>query len=410
LSARADARSDIHKQRHVPVMRKPIVNVRTLVAAIVAGALLVGAALWLYPRMSRSSGDSTPQSVAPAQMTARELRFASGSPQLSFIKAEAVTALPEPLLDPLNARIAYDENHTVRLSSPIAGRVTRLFAQPGDRVTAGQTLAILDSPDFAAAAADVAKSQADLQLKQKAYLRTKELYDAEVIARKDFDNAESDLRQTEAEHNRARLRLRNLDPQSASAVASGYALRSPIAGIVSERQVNPGSEVRPDAQAPLFIITDPTHLWVIIDLPERYLGKVKLGQKVTIDVDAYPGGDFWGRIASVGEVLDPATRRVQVRCVVDNPARQLKPEMFARVTPIEDDRAKLPRIQNSSLITGGLYNYVFVEKEPGVFEKRQVVLGLQGRSESYVKEGLGIGERVVVAGALLLNSELSGSE
>ena len=106
-------------------MRKPIVNVRTLVAAIVAGALLVGAALWLYPRMSRSSGDSTPQSVAPAQMNARELRFASGSPQLSFIKAEAVTALPEPLLDPLNARIAYDENHTVRLSSPIAGRVTR---------------------------------------------------------------------------------------------------------------------------------------------------------------------------------------------------------------------------------------------------------------------------------------------
>jgi cobalt-zinc-cadmium efflux system membrane fusion protein len=70
----------------------------------------------------------------------------------------------------------------------------------------------------------------------------------------------------------------------------------------------------------------------------------------------------------------------------------------------------LPRIQNSSLITGGLYNYVFVEKEPGVFEKRQVVLGLQGRSESYVKEGLANGERVVVAGALLLNSELSGSE
>jgi cobalt-zinc-cadmium efflux system membrane fusion protein len=130
---------------------------------------------------------------------------------------------------------------------------------------------------------------------------------------------------------------------------------------------------------------------------------------VTIDVDAYPGGDFWGKVASIGEVLDPATRRVQVRCVVNNPSRQLKPEMFARVTPIEDARVKLPRIQNSALITQGLYSYVFVEKEPGVFEKREVTLGLQGRSESYVKQGLSDGERVVTTGALLLNSELAGS-
>jgi len=95
--------------------------------------------------------------------------------------------------------------------------------------------------------------------------------------------------------------------------------------------------------------------------------------------------------------------------VVNNQSRQLKPEMFARVTPIEDARVKLPRIQNSALITQGLYSYVFVEKEPGVFEKREVTLGLQGRSESYVKQGLSDGERVVTTGALLLNSELAGS-
>jgi cobalt-zinc-cadmium efflux system membrane fusion protein len=352
-------------------------------------------------------GEAKPQAAGPSQLNARELRFAPDSPQLSFIKVEGVQALPEPLLDPLNARVAYDENYTVRVSSPIAGRVTRILVQPGDRVTAGQTLLELDAPDFASAAADVAKSGADLQLKQKAYARTDELYKAEVVARKDFDSAESDLRQAEAEHNRARMRLRNLDPVSRSG-SIGYALRATLAGVVAERNVNPGAEVRPDAPNPLFVITDPAHLWVMIDLPERYLGKIAVGQKVTIDVDAYPGGDFVGQVASIGEVLDPATRRVQVRCVVNNPERRLKPEMYARVTPINDERVKLPRMPNSALLTEGLYSFVFVEKEPGVFEKRRVTLGLQGRSESYVKQGLTEGERVVTVGALLLNSELAG--
>ncbi len=386
------------------------VKTRNVLFITIAAAAAVAAAVWSYTQYAARGEDARPQTAAPARLNARELRFAADSPQLNFVKIESVLALPEPLLDPLNARIAYDENHTVRVSSPIAGRVTRIFVQPGDRVAAGQTLVRLDAPEFASAAADVAKSRADLQFKQKSYARANELHQAEVIARKDFDSAESDLRQSEAEHDRSRLRLRNLEPNLSEAPGNGYTLRAPIAGIVTERTVNPGSEVRPDAPNPLFVITDPTHLWVMIDLPERYLGKIHVGQKVTIDVDAYPGGDFWGRVASIGEVLDPATRRVQVRVVVDNPNRQLKPEMYARVTPINDAGVRLPRIPNSALLTVGLYSYIFVEKEPGVFEKRQVTLGLQGRSESYVKHGLASGERVVAVGALLLNSELAGIE
>jgi cobalt-zinc-cadmium efflux system membrane fusion protein len=381
------------------------VKTRNQILAVSAAAL--AALAWLAAHYLARGTEPKPQAAGPAQVNVRELRFAPDSPQLSFIKVEAVLALPEPLLDPLNARVAYDENYTVRVSSPIAGRVTRLLVQPGDRVVAGQTLMLLDAPEFAAAAADVAKSSADLRLKEKSYARADELYRAEVVARKDFESAESDLRQAEAEQNRARLRLRNLDAASSGAGAV-YALRTPIAGVIAERNVNPGAEVRPDAPNPLFVVTDPTHLWVMIDLPERYLSKVRLGQKVTIDVDAYPGGDFVGQVASIGEVLDPATRRIQVRCVVNNPNRQLKPEMYVRVTPINDERVKLARIPNSALLTVGLYSFIFLEKEPGVFEKRQVTLGLQGHTESYVKQGLAGGERVVTVGALLLNSELTG--
>lgn len=374
----------------------------------IAVLLIMASTAWIYFRYAGRTGDAKPETTSSAQPSARELRFPTGAPQLSFIKVEAIEALPEPLLDPLSARIAYDENYTVRVSSPIAGRVTRMLVQPGDRVTAGQPLIQVDSPEFAAAAADVTKSRADLQLKEKAYARSAELFQAEVIARKDFESAESDLRQSEAEQNRARMRLRNLDPAISDLGGSVYALRAPIAGIVAERNVNPGTEVRPDAQNPLFVITDPAHLWVIVDLPERNLGALRAGQGVFVEVDAYPNQQFPARVAAVGEVLDPSTRRVQVRCVLDNPKRLLKPEMYARVTPLADTKAKLPRIPNSALLTEGLYSFVFVEKEPGVFAKRQVTLGLQGRSETYVKQGLTGGERVVTVGALLLNSELAG--
>ena len=136
---------------------------RNLIFAATAAALALAAAAW-FASQHDWRGAPKSQAAGPAQLNAHELHFAVDSPQLSFIKVEAVEALPEPLLDPLSARIAYDENHTVRVTTPIAGRVTRIFAEPGDRVSAGQTLVSMDAPDFASAGADVAKSRADLQL------------------------------------------------------------------------------------------------------------------------------------------------------------------------------------------------------------------------------------------------------
>lgn len=327
---------------------------------------------------------------------------------MQFIATQGVVLLPEPLLEPLNGRVAYDENYTSRVAAPIFGRVIKIEVQPGDKVKAGQPLAWLDAPEYATAVADVQKNDNDVRLKTRAYQRAKEMVDAEVLARKDYEAAETDLKQAQAELHRAQLKLRNLNSGSQTARDDGrFAVRAPISGVIADRQVNPGGEVRPDAQNPLFVITDPTRVWVMIDLPERYLGKVAVGQIVSVEVDAYKGIDLNGRIASIGQVLDAATRRVQVRSVVENQRQLLKPEMFARVTPLSEERQKRARIPNSALVSEGLYSFVFVEKEPGVFEKRKVELGLQGRDESYVKSGLSEGEKIVASGALLLQSELA---
>jgi cobalt-zinc-cadmium efflux system membrane fusion protein len=339
--------------------------------------------------------------------TSDTLHFDAHAPQLSFIRINQVEAYPEPLVEPLNARIAYDDNRTARVFSPIAGRVVKILAETGRQVKKGDGLLILDAPDYAQAVADMSRADADLLRKKEAYERAKLTFDAKGLALKDLESAEADWRQAGAEAVRARSRLANLNGD-AHGVSEQYVLRAPQSGVVSERQVNAGSEVRPDAPNPLFVITDPAHVWVQIDLPEQEIGKVQVGQAVLVQVDAYPDEAFSGRVTVIDGALDPVTRRMQVRCEIDNSDQKLKPEMYARASPIADMRSSLPRIPNTAIVTQGLYSYVFVEQSVGVLQRRKVTLGLQGHEDSYVKSGLKAGERVATTGALLLNAELAG--
>ena len=345
-----------------------------------------------------------------AHKNADEVVLPEDSPQEANLRIETVTEMVAPTAEPFNGKISFDENFTSRISSPILGRATKLHAQIGDTVKAGQALVSIDSPDLGGAIADYRKAMADLELKRKALERSQMLLDGGVIAHKDFESSEADMAQSQAEATRTKGRLKNLNIDSNSAAgAETFTLKAPMTGVVVDRQINVGNEVRPDANTPLFIITNPSHLWATIDLPERDLSKISLGQPISIQVDAYQNESFTGRIQSIGTMVDPVTRRIQVRCSVDS-KNKLKPEMYARITPLNNRNQKAIRIPNSALITEGLYSYVFVETSPGHLKKRRVTLDVQEREYATVKAGLSAGEKLVVSGAILLNSELSAGK
>ena len=376
-------------------------RIPTLVLA--AAMLAVG---FLVATLLRGGGQPAAE---PAPAAAREpgvLKIAPGAPQLAAIKVAMVEEAPLPLAEPLNARITYDENVTSRVSSPIPGRVDRLYVSPGDPVSVRDPLLTIDSPDLAAAVADLKKASSDEARKKHAFERAGKLLEADIAPRKDFETAQADYDQARAETRRAELRLRNLGPAPAGESAQ-YTVRAPIAGVVVDRHANPGMQVRPDLADPLFVITDPTRLWVIIDLPERALGKVQPGRPVAVEVDAFPNERFEAKVAWVGEIVDPATRRVPVRCTLLNPYRRLKPEMYARATLLAEHGERAVRVPNEALVTEGLYTFAFVERAPGEFERRKLSLAFQTPESSYVLSGLVAGERVVVGGALLLNAELA---
>jgi cobalt-zinc-cadmium efflux system membrane fusion protein len=378
------------------------------VVVLLSVLVLAAAAYLVWQKIQPSSA---PASLAPTatKKTADTLHFEANAPQLSFIRIKPVEAFPEPLVEPLNARIAYDDNLTARVFTPITGRVVKILAEIGQTVAKGEGILVLDSPDFAQAVADADKAAADLLRKKETVERSRLLFTAQGLAYKDLESAEADWHQAEAEAVRAKARLANLNGNPGRH-AGQYVLVAPHAGVISERQVSAGSEVRPDAQTPLFVITDPTHVWVQVDLPEQLISKVNVGQAVLAQVDAYPNDSFLGKITVIAGALDPVTRRMQVRCEFDNSQLKLKPEMYARVSPIADDHLRLSRIPNTAIVTQGLYSYVFIEKSVGVLQRRKVTLGLQGHEYSFVKEGLNVGEKVVATGALLLNAELAGND
>lgn len=367
-----------------------------LLVAVAAGGILAARHL---------EAAAPPDAVAAKPAEPGVLRYPAGAPQLAALTVRPVQLLPLPVSEPLNGRLAMDETRSARVSSPIAGRVLSIRAEIGDRVARDAVLLQADAPELAAADADWRKAQADEVRKRLGYERARNLLAHEVVPQKDVEMAEADYRQSAAESRRTALRMKSL--HASGAENGSFSLRSPIAGIVVERQVTPGMELRPDLANPLFVITDPSRLWLLVDVPERSLARIRTGQKVSVETETYPGVQFAGLVERTGFALDPATRRVQIRASVPNADGRLRPEMYVRVAFLSESAESAVAVANTGLITEGVNSYAFVEKHPGVFEKRQVSLALRGRDRSYVNGGLEAGERVVTEGALLLNAEMA---
>ena len=335
------------------------------------------------------------------------LTFPADSPQLASIKASQVTQRQDSAVE-LTGRLVWDENRSVRVYPPLAGRVARIFVEPGAQVKVGQALVSLASPDFGQAQADAGRAVADSALAEKNLARIRELHENGVAPRKDLVQAEADHARTQSELARAQGRVRMYG--GGSNIDQTLTLKSPIAGTVVERNVNPGQELRPDQSgaAALFVITDPARLWVQIDAHESDLAVLSKGAGFGIRVPTYPGETFAAQLELIADFVDPQTRVIKARGSIANADRRLKGEML--VTAIFE--AKGPRgVEVSSravIFSDGAY-FAFVERAKGSYERVRVVPGPERGGRLTIASGLATGQAVVSEGALLLQQVFLGS-
>ncbi len=372
---------------------------KRLMAAGVAAAIAVLAYALLNP---------TPTAKPPVPepiVQGKQLRFPAGHPQIALLSTVAAKAA-ESITIELPARLVWNEERTQRIYPAFAGRVLSLSADIGQSVNAGQVLATLASPEFGAAQADTAKAMADAQVADRALARHQTLFDADVISRKELDSTEAEALRARAELARAQARTRMYG--SAQNVNQQLGLAATVKGVVVERNLSAGQEVRPDQGGPgnpaLFVVSDPSVLWVQIDAREADIASLQPGTKISLALPNYPDQSFEAKIAATGDFIDSATRAIKVRAVIDNAKRLLKAEMLGTAR-IQRKLAAGVLVPASAVQLRGAEHWAYVQTEAGVYEPRRVKLGYEGIHEVLVVDGVQAGELVVKDNGLLLARE-----
>lgn len=316
-------------------------------------------------------------------------------------------------------RITTNEEVTVRIFSPVFGRVEKIMVDVNQEVHAGDVLTRLLSPDMGQAQSDAHKAAADLVAKTRIFYRTQDLLQHGAAAVSDLDQARDDMEQAQAEKARADVRLTQLYGSPTEILDGTYPLKTPISGVVVDKNINPGMEVRPDSQlanapnffTPLFTITDPSNLWIMVDVTEKELPQLNPGDTLTVRSTAFPGKKFPGKILKVGDMLDPATRTAKVRGSVENLGGLLKPEMYVNVDITGPNAAKdVVEVPSKAVLFVDNKHYTFVETSAGHFVRREVEVSDDHDEHAFITKGISVGERVVEDGGLYLQAIVDNAD
>ncbi|MDP1768991.1 MAG: efflux RND transporter periplasmic adaptor subunit [Nitrospirota bacterium] len=313
----------------------------------------------------------------------------------------------------LSGKIAYGEDHYSRISSPIQGRVLEVRAHLGERVQAGSVLLVLDSQEIAQAYSEYVKEDSDLQYATRARDLAKDLYENKALPLKDLKQAENELTKARAEFRRAKERLLSLrvpaqeleKPLDRQKITSRFDMKSPLTGIVVERNVTPGQSIGGDSSQVVFTVADLDMLQVVADVYERDLALVKEGQFATVSVEAYPDVSFPATVASIGDVVDTTSRTIKLRAWVNNKDHRLKPEMFARLHIQVGESSPLLTIPREAVLEVDGKQFVYVLEGPDQYAKREVKVNTISPDHVRVLEGLTSGQRIVIKGAVLIKGQ-----
>ena len=379
---------------------------------------LIALAFWMAGCGSGASSSTTATSSAgQAEASApRENALSAESNMLKLdeamitrIKVEEVSEQPIPRLLTATGKVQFNEDRMARILAPVNGQVQQLRVKVGDILHKGENLFFIKSREVAAAVTEHLESHKDLDLDEKTYAMTKDLFEHQAASRISLQQAESDLAKAKARVARTEesLRVLGLDVHEMNPsgdLNSRIPVRTPLAGTVIERPVTEGQFVQPDS-TPLLTIADLSSVWVLADIFERDLSQVKVGQRAEVKTEAYPEHRFMARVTRIGDIVDPATRTVKVRFLVSNPGVRLKPEMFASLILFLDESERGLTVPANAVFTERSRNFVYVRIADREFARRQVEVLADGSGRLRISSGLKQGEKVVSDGVLLLRQQ-----
>ncbi|MFZ0914259.1 MAG: efflux RND transporter periplasmic adaptor subunit [Candidatus Korobacteraceae bacterium] len=329
-------------------------------------------------------------------------------PQDQMSHVQVLTVEPTTLQRTLRltGSVAYNSFHTTPVITQVSGPVSRIVVVPGQRVTPAEPMLYVASPDFSQLRTNYLKAKAAYVLAQQASARAKDLYQHHAIAEQNLEQAESAEVQAGGDLAAAEAALKVLGITNPDALVKSpptfeVPVRAPIAGQVVEQNVAVGQLIQTGATQ-CFMVSDTSNVWVLVNVYQKDLPNVRVGDPVTIQTESYPD-IFHGRISYVAASLDPNTRTLQARIETGNPGLKLKKDMYVVASVdagVIQNAIALP--DSAVLRDSENMPFVYVETSPQQFGRRTVTLGDSLNGQTQVTSGLKPGDRVVGNGSLFL--------
>lgn len=367
-------------------------------AACLGVVLLAAASTW-----TRGTRAETPPS-ADLTTTRDSISLTANAPQWALLKLGVAGASASDLTDPVPARIVIDETRSSKIGLPLAGRVTSVFVELGQRVKEGDRLFSVASPDIADLRAAREKAAVELDAARAALERVKAMVASRALPAKEELAAERDTREAEVSAKLAEAKLQSL--RVSGTTENEFTVIAPRSGVVVEKNVLPGQTVSPDSGAAMQI-ADLGTVWVVADLFEAEASNVREGAEAQVTSPSIPDLTLEGRVDMVSSVVDPERHTVPIRVRLPNVDGALRPNVFARVRFGVSHGAGAVEVPASALVTDGEHQYVYYQARPGTFTRREVVAGYVHDGRAPILRGLQSGDTIVVEGAILLDNQIS---
>lgn len=306
----------------------------------------------------------------------------------------------------LSGEVSFDDNNVVKVFPFSSGQVMEVKVSLGDRVSKGQTLAVIRSADVAGNYTDLTSTQSDLAIAKRQLSQAEYLYKNGISSERDYTEAKENYNKAVAASSKVKDQIA-INGGGNTNASGTLVVKAPQSGYVVEKNITQGSFIRPDNSASMFTISNMQDVWIWANVFESDISKVKKGYAAKVTTIAYPGKVFTGVVNEVSSVLDPDNKVMKIKVVLPNPDMLLKPEMFTSVTITNSDNQQAVAIPAKAVVFDSSKNYVVVYNSKCDLKVREVSVIKTVDDVTYIGSGLKPGDKVVSKNQLMLYDALT---
>jgi cobalt-zinc-cadmium efflux system membrane fusion protein len=329
-------------------------------------------------------------------------------PQNQMSHVQVLTVEPTTLTRSLRltGAVAYNGFHTTPVITQVSGPVSRVVVVPGEHVVPSQPMLYVASPDYSQLRTNYLKAKDANALAEKAYTRAQDLYQHHAISEQAMEQAQSAEVQAGGDLVAAQAALKVMgitDPDALVKEPPSFEVpvKAPIGGLVVEQDVAVGQLLQPGSTQ-CFMISNTNTVWVLVNVYQKDLPYVRIGDPVSIQTESYPEV-FHGKIAYVAASLDPSTRTLQARIETPNPGDKLKKDMYVVATVNAGAIKHAIALPDAAVLRDSENQpFVYVAAASNQFSRRSVTLGESLNGQTEITSGLKAGDRIIGNGSLFL--------